>query len=771
MTFTQLIQVQKPVYKYLRLIPDTSIRNYNSSNLAKMIFHMYKKITQQIRKEEKHFIIETKVKCSYVVDIYRDRVDFIFIVPQQYISIAKSKIRDIWPKITIEEIQGIPKFTDQVLKYQLNYKYEDALSLEVDRKSNEPLCNILNVIDIMKDIDRVTVLYNFIPTSQYTWRSDYAKTIEKFKANIPVTRDKISATYLLKMATIVFLQLVDNLLDSINELFNNTHKKHDNQMDVLELAVSTINIDKKLSAATLKKKNDVVLNTQILVVSDSSEDSRRLNNAMSVCQSYKSIELDNELIYKKVNSKVDIERYKWNIDSNKMSLNECSNLLQLPGRELLSEFKIIQKIDTLESDLPVELQQGTISIGKNTYKGNSKKAYLSNDKEFKYLTLCLIGPTRAGKTTLISNMAKDSITAKETTILFDFCGNCELSNDVSSVIDKSKVFTIDCSDFDKLQGLGYNEVEPLNDSIFEVYRCAKAKTAQLVTLVNYLNDDEEFRARMERVLEAAAVLVFIQNGPIKDVFKILQDHVSRHEYIKYAPSNQEENLEEYINTLYEIDEISKGTKDTPPQIVGTKASYTQGILSRVQKLKQNSYMELMLKKDTKNNINLVEEMQKAQLICIKMPEVMFNTEQEKDIYCTYWLTKIWGALQKRKWDIPDSEQRVKVNIIFDELYQVPNCQDFLRSKLSQIAKFSAKPIISCHYLGQISKIRNELKAANASYMLISGCDKDNFKELKEELDPYILEDLLNLKRYHSLNLIKYEGGWAKFITALPKPVK
>lgn len=771
MTFTQLIQVQKPVYKYLRLIPDTSIRNYNSSNLAKMIFHMYKKITQQIRKEEKHYIIETKVKCSYVVDIYKDRVDFIFVVPQQYVSIGKSKIRDIWPKITIEEIQGIPKFTDSVLKYQLNYKYEDALSLEVDRKSNEPLCNILNVIDIMKDTDRVTVLYNFIPTNQYGWHSDYAKTIEKFKANIPVTRDKISAMYMLKIATIVFLQLIDNLMDTINELFNDGYTKKDNQMDVLELAVSTINIDRKLSAATLKKKNDVVLDTQIMVLSDGSNNTRKQNNAMSVCQSYKSIELDNELIYKKVNSKVDIEKYKWNIESNKMSLNECSNLLQLPGRELLSEFKIIQKIDTLESELPVELQQGTISIGKNTYKGNNKRAYLSSDKEFKYLTLCLIGPTRAGKTTLISNMSKDSIIAGETTILFDFCGNCELSGDVSSVIDKAKVFTIDCSDFDKLQGLGYNEVEPLNDGIFEVYRCAKAKTAQLVTLVNYLNDDEEFRARMERVLEAAAVLVFIQNGPIKDVFKILQDHVSRHEYIKYAPSNQEENLEEYINTLYEIDEISKGTKDNPPGVIGTKASYTQGILSRVQKLKQNSYMELMLKKDTKNNINLVEEMQKAQLICIKMPEVMFNTEQEKDIYCTYWLTKIWGALQKRKWDIPDAERRVKVNIIFDELYQVPNCQDFLRSKLSQIAKFSAKPIISCHYLGQISKIRNELKAANASYMLISGCDKDNFKELKEELNPYVLEDLLHLKRYHSLNLIKYEGGWAKFITALPKPIK
>ncbi|MDY5913278.1 MAG: hypothetical protein SPJ62_15000 [Inconstantimicrobium porci] len=94
----------------------------------------------------------------------------------------------------------------------------------------------------------------------------------------------------------------------------------------------------------------------------------------------------------------------------------------------------------------------------------------------------------------------------------------------------------------------------------------------------------------------------------------------------------------------------------------------------------------MLKKDCNNNIDLVAEMQKSKLICINMPETMFSTDEEKDMYCTYWLTKIWGALQIR-------------------------------------------------YL--------------------------------EELQPYELDDILHLKRYHSLNHIKYENGYAKFITKLP----
>jgi hypothetical protein len=153
-----------------------------------------------------------------------------------------------------------------------------------------------------------------------------------------------------------------------------------------------------------------------------------------------------------------------------------------------------------------------------------------------------------------------------------------------------------------------------------------------------------------------------------------------------------------------------------------------------------------------------------------MPEMIFTTTTDKDIYTTYWITKIWLALQIREWNIKDVSKRVKVNIVVDELYQVPYTQNFIRIKLSQMPKFTAKMIISCHHLEQIDIIREELKAANSSYMLVSGCNKKNYKELQEELEPYTVEDLLALKRFHSLNLIKFGDGYSKFITKLPPPI-
>jgi hypothetical protein len=195
-----------------------------------------------------------------------------------------------------------------------------------------------------------------------------------------------------------------------------------------------------------------------------------------------------------------------------------------------------------------------------------------------------------------------------------------------------------------------------------------------------------------------------------------------------------------------------------------------GIIDRLNKLKANTFMELMLKKGTEGNFDLSDEIQKNQVICLRMPEDMFSTDAERDVYTTYWITKLWLALQARAKKVSDRAKHTKVNIVIDEIYQVNNTEKFLTEKLSRLAKFTAKPIISCHYINQLKHMRQELRSANASYMLISGCDKNNYNEFKEELRPYSMEDLLNLKRHHSLNIIKYGSGYAKFITKLPPPI-
>lgn len=277
---------------------------------------------------------------------------------------------------------------------------------------------------------------------------------------------------------------------------------------------------------------------------------------------------------------------------------------------------------------------------------------------------------------------------------------------------------------------------------------------------------------MERYLDAAAIVVFINIGPIKDVFQVLQDYKLRKEYIDRVPLGQTECTEEYISALEELDEWSKATRDKPSKVIGTKLSFVQGILNRVNKLKKNTVLELMVKKDTKGNINLAEEIQKGKAIFIKMPENKFGTPEERDIITTYWLTKIWLALQIRASRILNRYDRTTVSIITDELNQLSSAQEFVGIKLDQYAKFGGKFVISTMYINQL-KIREKLRTVNTSYIIISGSDKVNYTELKEELNGFgfTLEDFMNLKRFHSLNYIKYEKGYSAFISKLPPPIK
>ncbi|HDK7314630.1 TPA: hypothetical protein PTV97_003793 [Clostridium botulinum] len=776
MPLKDYFQIQKPTYKILKLTPDTSIRNYNSSNIAKAIQYMYKSITQRIHREEKKFIIQTQVKCSYMIDIQKNDVNFYFVIPERYEGLIKEKITETWPKVTIELVTDITPFSQDAVKYQLKYNKEDALSLNVDKKCNEPLNSILNVLDILEEGDRVGIFYNFMPAVQRGWRKEYQDTIDKIKNNEPIDREKFNIKYIAKEGLILLINLIQDLLDTIGDFFGAEQKK--DGLTLTEVAITSLMLDdkKKLSRSTVNKKDAMVLNTQMIVLSESNDIKRQENNSIAVLESYNIISEDNELIYKRIPKKNNFYITDFKIagaEENKLSTEECQNLLQLPGRELLQQHKVIEKIDVLETKVPEQLQNNILRAGESTYRGNTTKVYHTEDKELKNTSVCLCGPNRSGKSTAIANMVYDFIKAGRTVILPDFCGKCQLSDELSSVIPKDKILNINCDKWEELEGFGYNEIIPRDDSIFELYNCAKMKAAKLKELINLVNDgDSDLEGRMERYLEYAALIVFVCNGSVNDVFKVLKNHVIRHEYIKNIPEELKETMEEYVEELLEIDEWSKATKDNPSQVIGTKQGHISAILSRVHRLKQNTYIEMMLKKETDNNINLINEMQEGKLICIRMYDSMFATQQQKDIYVCYWITKVWGALQKRFCDIKEEDLKQAV-ILIDELYQTKNCEKYLTMILSQIPKYRAKIVLSCHHLGQIPVIQEELKSAMCSYVFIAGSNKKNFMAMKEEFEDkgYTLEDLLHLKRFYALNLLAYEEGYWVGITKLPPPVK
>lgn len=779
MKFSKFLQVVQPDYVFLRIKPNNAVRNQGTDKIARAIAALYKSALANIKIEEhklmkmfgKEFVIGTRyrytlpAKVAYFVYMESRKIEFYFIVPRQHLSYLREKMSDVWGAVTIEEVTELPQFGQKATRYQLLYEKEDALSLAIDRRSNDLLNSNLNAIELLEEGDKLAVLYNFIPGSQITWRHIYKATIEKVNRRLPVERNKFGAAYAFKFV----LAAGNAVLREIAETLGGGRKvaRTGGSMNVLESLVERLSGARRVSENTAKKANSTILNTQIVVLSESLDTMRQRNAARSLAQSFDTISEDNQLQYKPFSKRFKLTDKDIKAGKNKIGDHEAQNFIALAGRDLLERYGFMERVETQETEVPDDLKEGTLCIGENVYRGNAQPAYLSTDREFQNLMLVLIGPTRAGKSTLIANLSRDAIAAGECVIIFDFVEQCQLSKEVAAAVGADKTLVIECGDFRKLQGLGYNEVGKSVDP-FEAYDNAKKQSTQLMTLIDSINaDGTRLTAKMQRYLTSASLVTFISGGSLREMFDCLQDHETRHRLIKAVPAMQRENLKKYIHSLKELDEYNRAG-DT---ITGTREGLIVGIIDRLNQLEQNAYMERMLDKGTAGNVDLVKEMQKNQAICIRMPSDMFGTDSERDVYTTYWSTKIWLALQMRSKKYGgDRSKYVKVNLVVDELYQVRHTEEFMRSKISQYAKFGLKPIISAHYLNQIRHIREELRSANASYMLIAGCDKKNYEELKSELQPYEEEDLLKLPRYHSLNLIKNKDGYARFITKLPKPI-
>lgn len=768
-SLSKYFKIIKPEYEYIQITPHKSIRNYNSSNIAKAIAYTYKSINKKIRFEQKKMFFETSYKISYIIDIYQGNANFYFLVPEVFKNILIEKIKEIWTKATVSVlVGGLPPFTNSMDLYQLSYKKEDALSLQVDRKSNEPLNSILNVMDIMKEEDRITIIYNFQASSQFGWIDKYNQTMDKIKEMKPVDKNKMTISGIAMNGIYLLLNIIDSVLNVVNDFVGGEDLKDKNSLYKEVLGI--IKQEGELSAATKKKKEATILNTQIAIVTDGEDKTRRENNALSVCQSYRVLDEDNELSYKKINRKriFKIDDYDYGIEKNIISTEEATNFIQIPGRTLLNYFNI-NHIKVEEVRVPEQLKTGYISLGDNKNKGVITGVYLEDHKEIGNLPLMLLGRQGGGKSTYISNYVKFVTTRKESVIHIDFIRNNEVSKDIEKVIPNSII--LDFSTEIGLQSLSYNEIKFTKDMTwFDKQQLANKKTQLTVELVNSINENgEPLSPKMERYLCACTDIVYLNEyATFRDVIRCLQDFKYREEVISLIPIELKNELQEEIQTLEELDEWSKPSKDNPAEKIGTRDSKIEGILDRVTLLKRDFYLKKMFNKTPEKNLDFVKAMEEGKVVLIRMPQSKFK-KYVKNVITTFLVTKCWLACELRG-ELSDRSKRS--HVIIDEISQTKTAERYMESILTQTRKFGMKFILTGQYLDQLDKETiYTLKGAGASFMLLKGSIKEDFEYFKDELDgTYEYEDLKEMEEYSSLNIIQYSKGYASFITKLPKPI-
>jgi hypothetical protein len=758
---SEYLQIRRAEYATVQLIPTKSNRNNTTSNIASLINKIFLQFSKMINFENKKLIINAQMKVSYYIHITKDETKFYFLIPKIHLNTFKTKFAETWKNVEIKEVEELPININECIKFQLRYKYNDILSLNVDKRSNDLLNANLSVIEILETNESVGVFYNFIPTSEREnnyFKILYKDMIKKYKDGDNLKKHK-NALDICMMAIKFLLGFIDDFLISI-------------QSQIREKRL--VGIKKVPSPSTEKKYHKDILKTQILVIGKADTDIRERIITTSMCNSFKSINDDNELEYKKVKSQININaRELSKISINKTTVDECNNFLALPGQELIEQYKSIEHKETKENPVPEELKTGIANLGKIKFKDNKDCAYLSNHKNLKSLPFVIMGGSRSGKSTFGVNLCKNYIDANEGLIVIDFIKNTELAEYIKSITPKDRLIEIDLSNPNHVQSFAYNELKiDKNMPTQQILKLSRMQTNNVLQLVNTINsDDKQLSSKMRKYLGAACRVGFcFPKTSIKNILKILQFHTTRHEYIDNLREDLKIELEESILSLLELDEYSKETKDKKSEVCGTKENKIEGIVDRIDLLRENLVIDSMLAKDPKDNVDFVYAMEQGKVVLIRMRDIDFDDEVSIDILTTFFIQKIWIATKIRG-SIHTHPRRCTV--LIDEVFQSPTSQKLLTKQFVQSAKFGLKYVLTLHHMDQLSKeAQSSLKASNASYMLISGVDKKAFEILEEEFNihGYTIDDLLNLKQYQSLNLIKSTDRYEAFITKLPPEI-
>ena len=762
-------EIINPDYQYIKLVPSSAIKDYDSSCLTIIANQIYKNMMNRITRNEKKIFYEVKSSVKYLISITKTNVQFYYIIPKLYVNLALEAISKAWDgKCTATIVdESEVRILENPTVYEVKYKYEDFMSIKTDSKSNSFLSKALSVVEILEGDDEIQIAINMIPYNRnyMGWRTYYTDMYKKYKMGEPIIKDKTSPSYLIDLLRYFLTDVIDGIIYGLRT----TLDKQPNNKEEFRISSNF----QEVSQSTKNKKDagQRLVDTQIFVLSHSESKSRASLNAKAVCNSFNEVRGDNEFIFKKQKNFIGIKKRVWSKNKNIMDAKENANFISIPGQGILDELKCIEHIATHQVPPQEELLTGIVPYGEMTYKGKEFTMYLNENGELAYLPIIVMTKQGGGKSTwfenvgvfLMNNFRRKMLEAKpvkkESLFIIDFIKNCEMSYNIMNNIDAEDIIIID----PKKQGIGFNEVKANMNDIDDILEKSSDQAQEMMKFINAINENAEpLSPKMRRYLNAAFRVCFIHpHQSLKNAIQILEYADIRNKYINDIPEELFEGLSSCVRKLEELDDGNGGTK----------LNLIQGILDRVGLLEENSILERMYNRDTKDNIDIAKAIQDGKAIFILMPQNQYRTPMSKNILVTYFISKLFLSSVVRA-ETVSSKNLTRCTLIIDEISQAKGCFDTFDEILTQLRKFRVRPILSAHNWQQIKYFEKNLNDAGLSVILPQGSNKDNFMKMKEEFahNGFDIDNLLNLDKWNSLNAIQTDKGFTSFISKFPKPV-
>ena len=733
----------------------------------------------------------------------KQNVGFYLSFPQEFHDLVMGKVSTCWKNVGLDKVDDnsflIAPIKDTVAGEMVLKDY-NFKSISTSTSNSSHLDSLFQLMRSMNEQDKVIINMAIEPIPRDDWMYIVKGETEKEENGIPKFSAESMKDFILKKGLDGLVQLLDVYLefkliplnivlglidqspDSVSiEPSKRTPTRGKKGKQNKEIPRPRDNFEdrsykspsNRSSGGSSMKKNSEVCKCKITILSASSSKTRAYTNLLSVSETFKELNDDNEFIMKEISERflrkrvIDIRRFNVAPDNNCiLSSKEIATLLQLPKGEIQKEYHT-EAITDMEGDISRELLQGKFPVAVSSKRGKEFIVYRSQDKSVRCYPMIMCGSANMGKTTFLMRVAYQNFLVGDSNLVIDTIQDCKVAQACKEHIPDNMRVDIDVmeSNEDNIPSFSFNEISnKITEDMkpFKRLRLASKISTQVISLISNISSDTALSDAMIRYLHSACVITFIKPlATIQDAIDVLRIPEKRDVAIDYAKTTHcFDGDDSYFYNLEQLDKYEKAKRKVMNENgEEVEEAYLRrvnndtaivGINNRMTQLESDPYFKKMLAQRPNPNEDFLKFIDEGKTINISIPQNIEGFEQQslRDVVALYYFSRIWLAVQSRV----DNDNARPCHVLLDELYTIPGTITLIKNHVTEFRRHRLGLVTSCHNFRQFGEGFEQIESANANFFLFSSVEKKSFDLLKERLQPYTYDDVTALKPHHALIL-------------------
>jgi len=755
----ELFKIIRPGHKVIRILPDTSVRNWHTEDIAKTISDSFRIPLDRFYFENGWKLrYRVQDRITWEIEFSEGKVEFLICVPEDRVDVWTRRLSAIWEKATVtvdEEYRDTWDFND-VTMYELVYRKHDMYSLDINAKNNLPLPSILQTSKTVGPGDKAKLFVYYDPISRMEWNSTFREAWEKLRKGRQPTKRHSDFKAKFKFGATVLGHLMQEIMLGIADLLKtddkeNIYKQKDIDPEAGQLAI------KHLSPASKRKGELGALKTYIWAIAQSEDKGRRETTARTLSGAFADLAADNELEAKEIKNKKKKAaalntittkqgpRIKFNCSI--LSTAEAGKIIQVPGRELQEDYPQVNGIKIQEVVLPEDLfQKYGIPLGQVTERGVTRLAVLPiNDADIECKGEINYGSMGAGKTGRGIVLAVSGVSNGRTVIFFDMADGDAIDQTRDALpqdMPDYKILDLDFGNKHYPIPLTLTDIALQGNSgedELDVLDAAEKMTDYIHTFINQLASTE-FSDRMEYFLTPVGKGVLSDPGRgLLDVILGLSSPVYRERLLNDPVIQSQPEVVTVLNELQR--KAVNGTDKTLVQPILDRLNLLAGkrtlanIFLQPEKLDENGLPLLNFRKLMDNEpVGDPGADKYGYFVGIRIPKAVLGKDGVNRI-ASFLMAKIWLATLSRL-DIPQNERKPFYTIIDEPHNCLEGTGNLLDGEIGvEARKYRNKMVFLAHSAEQFGRYRAGIYAGGPFFNFFKTEYQKTFLDHAEKLQP------------------------------------